>query len=233
MATAYNPGIVTSGLAFAVDAANSKSYPGTGTTWSDISGNGLNGTMTAGLTYNSGNGGYINFPGGHYCRFTGIANTVMSTPNSFSGITVTLWYYPTSSQASQYVFSSAGGSGQQGFDILLQNSGNSDYIRLTTSAATWLNSNSVETLNTWQQITVVWDKASLTTYVNGSITNITTTTTVGYATTPTEMCLGCPPSVLGSYTYVGRIAAAYVHSRPLTAAEVLQNYNALRGRFGL
>jgi hypothetical protein len=225
--------MVMDSLAFALDAGNTRSYPGTGTTWYDLTSNRYAGTMTAGLTYSSNNGGYINFPGGHYCRFTGLANTAMDTPNAFNGLTVTLWYYPTSANANQYVLTSAGGSGRQGFDILLQNSGNSDFIRVTSPSATWVNQNSVETLNVWQQIVAAWDKSSLITYVNGAQTNILTTTTTGYSATYAELCLGSPPGALGSYTYIGRIAAAYVHSRALNANEVLQNYNALRSRFGL
>lgn len=233
MATDYNPRMVSDSLAFLLDAGNVKSYPGTGTSWYDLGPNKYVGSMTAGLTYSSSNGGYINFPGGHYCLFSSIAGSVMADPGAFPGISFGLWYYPTSSQASQYVFTSAGGSGRKGFDILLQNSGNTDYIRVTSATATYTNTNSVETLNTWQHIVGVWDGASLITYVNGVNTNITTSTTVGYTTTFDQVCLGSPPGSLGSYTYVGRISMAFVYSKALSAQEVLQNYNALRGRFGL
>jgi hypothetical protein len=233
MATNYNPSIVSDSLAFLLDAGNVKSYPGTGTSWYDLGPNKYTGSMTAGLTYSSSNGGYINFPGGHYCLFSSITGSVMADPGAFSGITFGLWYYPTSTQASQYVFSSAGGSGQKGFDILLQNSGNADYIRVTSASATYTNTNSVETLNVWQHIMAVWNGSSLITYVNGVNTNVTVSTTVGYGTNADKLSLGCPPSVLGSYTYVGRIAMAFVYSKALSAQEVLQNYNAMRGRYGL
>jgi hypothetical protein len=57
------PNIITDGLVLALDAANNRSYPGTGTTWSDLSGNGNSGTLTNGPTFNSGNGGSIVFDG--------------------------------------------------------------------------------------------------------------------------------------------------------------------------
>jgi hypothetical protein len=57
------PPIVTDGLVLYLDAGNSNSYPGSGTTWSDISGNGYNGTLTNGPTFNSANGGGIVFDG--------------------------------------------------------------------------------------------------------------------------------------------------------------------------
>lgn len=55
--------IVTDGLVLCLDAANPKSYPGSGTAWMDLSGNGNNGTLTNGPTYNSGNKGSIVFDG--------------------------------------------------------------------------------------------------------------------------------------------------------------------------
>ena len=62
MAFAYSPKILTDGLVFAVDAANKKSYPGSGTTWTDLAGSN-DGTLTNGPTFNSGDGGSIVFDG--------------------------------------------------------------------------------------------------------------------------------------------------------------------------
>ena len=55
------PNIITDGLVLALDAASPRSYPGTGTTWYDVSGYGNNGTLTNGPTFDSGNGGSIVF----------------------------------------------------------------------------------------------------------------------------------------------------------------------------
>jgi len=57
------PNIVTSGLVLQLDAANTKSYPGSGTTWTDLSGNGNNGTLTNSPTFSSANGGIFTFNG--------------------------------------------------------------------------------------------------------------------------------------------------------------------------
>jgi hypothetical protein len=56
-------GIVQSGLVLNLDAGVSSSYPGSGTTWTDLSGNGNTGTLTNGPTYNSANGGSLVFDG--------------------------------------------------------------------------------------------------------------------------------------------------------------------------
>ena len=63
MTTSYSPLIVTDGLVMYLDAANPKSYPGTGTTWTDISRNNNNGTLTNGPTFSSANLGSIVFDG--------------------------------------------------------------------------------------------------------------------------------------------------------------------------
>ena len=59
MSIAYNTSIVTSGLVMCLDAGNPKSYPGSGTTIRDVTGNGYNGTLTNGPTFSSANGGVI------------------------------------------------------------------------------------------------------------------------------------------------------------------------------
>ena len=64
MAVCYNPRIVTDGLVLALDAGNSKSYPGSGTTWTDLMGNGYNATVIANdasgvnISINKQDGGY-------------------------------------------------------------------------------------------------------------------------------------------------------------------------------
>ena len=63
MASAAGPNIITDGLVLHLDAANTNSYPGSGTTWTDISGKGHNGTLTNGPTFNSGDMGTIVFDG--------------------------------------------------------------------------------------------------------------------------------------------------------------------------
>jgi hypothetical protein len=68
------PDIVESGLVLALDAGNSKSYPGSGATWTDLSGNGNNGTLVNGVGYNSGNGGYLVFDGSNdYVQFSTVS----------------------------------------------------------------------------------------------------------------------------------------------------------------
>ena len=64
MGTSYNPHIVSDGLVLCLDAANPRSYPGSGTSWYDLSGNGNNGTLVNGVGYSSDNAGSLVFDGG-------------------------------------------------------------------------------------------------------------------------------------------------------------------------
>ena len=63
MGLSHSPRIVTDGLVFCVDAGDKMSYPGAGTTWTDLSKNRNNGTLTNGPTFDSANGGSIVFDG--------------------------------------------------------------------------------------------------------------------------------------------------------------------------
>ena len=63
MTIGYGPTVVTDGLVLALDAADRNSYPGSGTTWTDLSGNGNNGTLDNSVTYTSNNGGGLSFDG--------------------------------------------------------------------------------------------------------------------------------------------------------------------------
>ena len=82
--------IITSGLVLFLDAGNTSSYPGSGTTWTDLSGNGNNGTLTNGPTYTSSNGGAIVFDG---------INDFVNSGSSISlpgDISVFAWVYASS-----------------------------------------------------------------------------------------------------------------------------------------
>ena len=88
MALVHSPSIVTSGLVLCLDAANRKSYPSpfTGTTWTDLSGNGNNGTLENGVVYSSGNGGSLSFDGVNDFGLTG--NSGITGNNSWS---ISVW----------------------------------------------------------------------------------------------------------------------------------------------
>ena len=79
----YGPKIVTSGLVLCLDAANKRSYPGTGTTWTDLSGNSNNGTLTNGPTFSAGNQGSIVFDGTNDYAYQSLFTNAITTTLTF------------------------------------------------------------------------------------------------------------------------------------------------------
>jgi len=99
MGTAYNPKIVTDGLVLCLDAGNTKSYPGTGTVWTDLSGNGNNGTLVNGVGYSSDNQGSMVFDG---------VNDYVITSTISSYRSLNMWVYLNSK--STYLLDARNGS---------------------------------------------------------------------------------------------------------------------------
>lgn len=223
MSYSYGKGIVTDGLVFYVDAANSNSYPGSGTDWADLSGS-TTATLTNGPTYSSNNGGYIDFDGSNdYVDVTGI------DVSALSAFTLEAWVYPTGT-SDQSVFGQFGGGtnsfllywdvgdGALGFDFIIQDS---TYRRIGTTIANG-------SLNAWNHVVGTYSGSQLQLYVNGS--SIGTSSTGGTINNNSGFRLGADQSS-GQRPLNGNIAAAKVYNKALSSAEVTQNYNALKNRF--
>jgi hypothetical protein len=88
MGISRGPKIVSSGLVLCLDAANKLSYPGTGTTWTDLSGTGKNLTLTNGPTFNAGNMGSIVFDGTN-------DYAVVNPVSAFNIYCISMWFKPT------------------------------------------------------------------------------------------------------------------------------------------
>jgi hypothetical protein len=217
-------GIVQANLVLNLDAGVSTSYPGSGTTWTDLSGVNNNGTLTNGPTFNSSNGGSIVFDGSNdyvECGTNLVLTTVMS---------VCMWAYPSSSWPAYAIFidkSISGGSPQ----YRLQRYAGS------TSLEFFDGSNIVVggtiTTDQWNFISCSITGGTVKLYING------VSVVQGSAVSPLPTTSN--PTYLGAYSggggvvplYTGRISTCSVYNRALTDAEIQQNFNALRGRFGV
>ena len=212
--------IVTDGLVLNLDAGWWNSYPTTGTTWTDLSGNTNNGTLTNGFTFNSSNNGSIVFDGlDAYVNVNSNANILSKT-----AYTKTAWFYPTSFSINNNI-NSGGFSGQHAFWLA-----GSDRLH-SGHNGNWgtVVSTTVLSLNTWYFGAVTFDTTNgWKLYLNGTqeSTSSSTTTFEGNG----EILIG---SYAGGNLFRGRIAGTQVYSKVLTASEVAQNYNALRGRYGI
>ena len=222
--------IITDGLILHLDAGDSSSYPGSGTTWTDLSGNGNNGTLTNGPTYSSPYGGAIVFDGNNDFVTTGNqldpdADGLFA--DASSAWSVTSWFNSdTVAAGDRAITGKGGGTGGAATYVTYQNSSNLN-VRLRGGTITTVSSISA---NTWYQVTVTWDGTTSKSYLNGVFaTNIA----VGTASKQTNnFCIGASASG-GLAFFNGKISSTLVYSKALTASEITQNYNSLRGRYGL
>jgi hypothetical protein len=228
MATNYNPSIVTSGLVLHLDAANTKSYPGSGTTWSDLSGNGNASTLVNGPTYSSTNGGSIVFDGSNdYASFY--------APSLSGTATIEIWCKLAAGFSEKMVM------GWNSYDVycpggrLGYNTGNSDLYGISAATVT-----SLGCAGNWKQyIFEMRSDVSYTNnkiYVNGEIQTLSQQLATEYAATRNfNSGNGRIASWIATIGYEMPMNCAVfrVYNTALTATQILQNYNALRGRFGL
>ena len=226
--------IVRNGLVMNLDAGNVSSYPGSGTTWTDVSGNGNNGTLTLGPTYSSVNGGSIVFDG---------TNDYVSVPRPSSivtggQITISLWakWLSTGTDTSTIqalIDNDHRNSPLQGFVIqdrpdLAKSLTFSPKPDIDGAVSTFVVGN-----GSWHHITGTYDGSTVKLYIDGNL-NAQVSQSGGLATVQPNITLGQWQGAGSPARHLnGNIAQASIYSRALSASEVLQNYNALASRFGL
>ena len=218
MGIAYNPKIVTDGLMLCLDAGNTKSYPGSGTTWTDLSGRGNNGTQYNTPTFNSS--GIFTYDGTN--QYTEGTFTALST-----AITISSWAkilsYP--SQYSQIIgsYNNAGAIyvGPNTSTIFGQ-------LSFTTNGNQGSGSTNL-TLNSWYQVDITWQSGSpIILYINGTFLSQSSnfTDTINFP--------GYRIARYASGTYLNCVVSnSKIYNRALTASEIQQNFNATRGRYGI
>jgi hypothetical protein len=222
MSFSHSPKIVTDGLVLALDAGNTKSYVSGSTTWFDKSGFSNNGTLTNGPTFSSANGGSIVFDG---------VDDYILVPNSTvinlsSELTLSFFIRKNTNVRMWYVDKHSGGqSGFYGF--IDSNNSISFYFGNSFPITTDPN---VLSSGQWYNITITGNATSRAIYVNGVQSKlITDTTTWNQSNEP--FVFGNTLQLQGSVN--GNITTVNLYSRALNALEVQQNFNALRGRFGI
>lgn len=237
MAFHYSPRAITNGLVLALDAANPLSYPGSGTTWYDLSGNNLHMSLLNGPTFSNGT---LVFDGvDDYAERTGVGL-------AFSSFTVDTFVQPTSNPGSYKAFFSSTLASYDDYwfginwDMGPYSTANFDDINLEVSRGYGgFYDRDVMTssfpFSTWTHLAVVIDSVNdtYTQYVNGQ--QDYTGTYLGTTTNFDRIRIGAryySGGAQGSF-FPGKIAKTSLYNRALSAAEVLQNYNAIKARFNL
>jgi len=233
MAFAYSPKIVTDGLVFAVDAANKKSYPGSGTTWSNLSRNGIDGTLVNTPTYSSNNLGtfsfngtneYVSIPANNTTNIQGSLTVGMFCKSNQSGWSI---YWSGVSKYNQFILGPNAASGGKMAFLVYSNA----WYPTNYASDVWGQSGlDLETyhyyVGTYNQSTGI-----LSMYVDGieeasfDIGSLTLSSDTG------GFYIG--KRDVSSHYLNFTLGVCQIYNKALSQTQILQNYNALKSRFGL
>ena len=241
--------IVTNGLVLNLDAGRKSSYPNTGTTWFDISGNANNGTLTNGPIFGTANGGVITFDGVN--DYVQMSNTLTLGTNQF---TIEFWinnkYNYTSGNLKNTILSnyldyaSSWNTylyigiyyGTNGGDFGSFNSNGDIYLINSVGNFIMNSSNTGKiniTNNQWTHVCFVRNGNDVSTYKNGvklaTINNVSTANN-NYSGSRSFKIGG---GVSNTQNHFGDLSNNRIYNTALTDVEVLQNFNATKSRFGL
>ena len=230
MAVYGGPEVVSDGLRLFVDAGNSRSYSGSGSTWYDLSGNNKNGSLVnLASNSDSSNGGILTFDGTNETVNFGTGNTFFPM-NEF---TMSMWFRcdgTTPTTGTQ--------PGLFGWTYGIQLMILSTYLRLGLDNGTTFTYTSSPTTysfynSSWNEVVVQANSSNQFMHINGKLVASSSTTWSGSTRWPTNTAnIGRDNNNI-NYYFRGAISSFKIYNRVLSAAEVAQNYAALRGRFGL
>lgn len=237
MAFNFSPKIVTDGLVLALDAGNTKSYPGSGTTWSDLSKNVNNATLINGTTFSSDNNGGITFDGTNdyysspyqgslsdhtvvvVAKITNLEKDwipIMEFSSSISGISYAAHYYIVGNTNGNYPTRRNCFGANWQTTIIQQNWGSPSLVNVTTNQTYMFTGRARGGIgDTFQNVNKTKDSVNIT-YNNIPLTEIKNSRQIG-----------------GTFYFPGIKYLNLVYNRGISDLEILQNYNALKGRFGL
>jgi hypothetical protein len=231
LALSHSPQISLNGLTLCLDAGNTKSYPGSGTTWTDLSGNGNNGTLVNGVGYNSGNLGSLVFDGSNDWFSTTLSIGDANTSFSWGGFVKV----NSSTSSNFFLFGNyTENITTPFFAIAFNNSGDNTfiYIRDSTGGTAISSGNTNLDLSTWYYLIGVRDAGAnqVKLYVNGELVDTDTFAGSHNVKSTTNNFGGV--RYLTNYANCN-IGNVHVYNRALTATEIQQNYNALKSRFSI
>ena len=235
MSFSFSPKIITDGLVLYLDAANTRSYPGSGTTWTDLSRSGNTGTLTNGPTYNSANGGSIVFDGvDDFVNLSSYVNNPIWNSTFPFGLTIDTMFrlnnpFPLTSDGRTIITRNSGGGGTNAFNFSIQsNRRHRFWINQTPGVL----SNTTLQVDTIYHTTIMWNRTQVVYYINGILDSTTSYTPSPTLSTHTHLTIGnwIPQN---GWQFPGKIYHLKFYNRALSATEILQNYNATKTRFGL
>jgi len=233
MSNNYGPRIVTDGLVLCLDAADRNSYAGSGTIVTDLSGGGNNATFAEGTSapsFSNDNGGAFLFSGDY--MYINSNASLMPAQISFG-----CWVMLTGGNNYRVIFCGKGdGASNATTSYWIEKETNNRFRVFISASGTALqlyaNTNTSVELNRWYHVFATYNGSIAQMYIDGRPNGSPVSFSGSTTSTSGILSIGR----LGSYNYnllPGKIASFYIYNIGLSADQVLQNYNATKGRFGL
>lgn len=224
--------LITNGLVLNLDAGNAASYPGSGTTWTDISGNENNGTLVNGVGYTSANSGALVFDGTNDYFVT---NNNLDLSNT-DKLTIQIILKTATTGEEMIMEHSINWNSNNSFGVLQK----TNKIEFTDHNQGYNVRNSVATINdnNWHLISATTDRSLNATnqtliYIDGDAPSSTILYSTDNSGNFASHKLYIASRAGSSYRFNGTIAQVLIYNRVLTAEEIQQNYNAVKIRYGL
>jgi len=231
----YGPKTVTNGLVLCLDAADKNSYPGSGTTWTDVSGTNNNGSLTNGPTFNTDNLGNILLDGTN--DYVNIPYNVSLNPST--NLSFMIWTKLTVNDSSIRNPIELSAASDELYFILWRadlspkrwgyglRQSNNTYAETTSTSTSF-------SINVWYNLAVVANSTSglVSFYINGILDSSISYNGTIKQNSGATFAIGADAANSRRY-WQGNVSNVQIYNRALTTSEVVQNYNATKGRFGL
>ena len=229
--------IVTASLALNLDAGFTPSYPRRGSTWYDTSPEALNGTLTNGPTFDTADGGSIQFDGTN--DYVTLGNqAALGFTNGIFTAEAWIWIPSSWTAGSQYpnliskgatagwdtdgwamfVFRDYFVAGQKSWGCGIRNGGTTNVVHSGSCP-----------VNSWIHIVMSLTGDTISLYQNGALLS-RSSQTISPASNSTSVYVGADVNL---QCFPGYVAIARLYKTALSAAQVLQNFNAQKSRYGL
>lgn len=228
--TRWDVNYVFQGLLLNLDAGSLNSYPGSGTTWFDLSGNN-NGTLVNGPTYDSANFGSLVWASNRVC-------TVSMTNLRPTQITQECWFKLSSNSVQVFIGAQYGSSTNNTYALWLENTNSLAAGVNIAGTFNWQNQSFTLTTGIWYHFVHTYDGTNQNMYMNGvSVKTWATTGAIAYDSNNTLLAVGNDWSSGynggASSGVLGNLGIVRLYNRSLSASEVQQNFNFLRSRYGI
>jgi hypothetical protein len=223
-----NP-IVTTGLQLYLDAGNSSSYNGSGSTWTDLSPFGRNATLINSPSYSSANSGSLSFldTSLQYATVPNIGNLSTWTIEAWANLSLSLTGKVTSIVCNQFDLVN-----KLNFSLGTNNATANYNLAVGYYNGAWRTTTGITpTLNTWTYYAGTYNGTIVRQYTNNAEVG-----TLSYTGTPQSggeirIARRWDETTVASNFLRGNISVIRIYNRALSAAELLQNYNAQKGRY--